>query len=130
VRRVLLDAHALIWAVEEPSKLGSAAESAIRDPEVDRLVGAGTIWEIAIKVGKGRLPLSLPFLEWIEKAFDELAIELLPITPRHCAKQIVLPPHHGDPFDRILAAQALEEGIEVVSSDEILDAYGVVRIWK
>ncbi len=127
--RVLLDSHTLIWAADDPGKLSSAARTAIQDVANDRLVSAGTIWEIAIKVGKGRLPLALPYRQWMDKAIADLCLTLLPITLDHAERQSALPAHHGDPFDRLLVSQALVEGIPVVSEDAQLDAYGIRRIW-
>lgn len=127
--RVLLDSHTLIWAADDPGQLSPAALAAIRDPGNDRLLSAGTLWEIAIKVGKGRLPLSLPYRPWMEKAIADLGLTLLPITLDHAERQSLLAAHHGDPFDRLLASQALVEGIPIVSADAALDAYGVSRLW-
>ena len=94
------------------------------------VISTATIWEIAIKVGKGRLPLSLPFRPWIEKAIADLVLVILPITLDHADQQIALPFHHRDPFDRMLASQALVEGIPLIGGDAMFDAYGVQRIWN
>jgi len=127
--RVLLDSHTLIWAADDPAKLSDAARAVIQDPANDRLLSAATIWEIAIKVGKGRLTLSMPYRPWMDRAIADLCLTLLPITLDHAERQSNLPPHHGDPFDRLLAAQAQHEGIPVVSIDDALDPYGVNRLW-
>ena len=127
--RVLLDSHTLIWAADDPDKLSATALATIQDPANDRLLSAATIWEIAIKVGKGRLPLSLPYRPWMEKAIADLCLTLLPITLDYTERQSQLPSSHGDPFDRLLAAQSLVDGIPIVSMDPALDAYGVTRIW-
>ena len=87
------------------------------------------MWEIGIKFGKGKLPLSMPFRRWIDNAIAALGIRLLPITIDHVERQSTLPPYHNDPFDRLLAAQVLVEGIPLVSVDVAFDAYGVTRIW-
>jgi PIN domain nuclease of toxin-antitoxin system len=126
---VLLDSHALIWAVDDPSKLGPAAAATLRDPDHMLHLSMGSVWEIGIKVGKNRLPLSLPFRRWIDNAIATLDLHLLPITVDHVERQVGLPPHHDDPLDRLLAAQALVEGFPLVSGDAIFDAYGVNRIW-
>jgi PIN domain nuclease of toxin-antitoxin system len=119
--RLLLDSHTLIWSQDDTSQLSSAALAALSDPANDRLVSAATIWEIAIQVGKKR--------QWMETAIADLYLTLLPITLDHAHRQSVLPGHHGDPFDRLLIAQALVEGISIVGSDTQFDAYGVTRIW-
>ena len=126
---LILDAHALIWAVDEPSKLGSQASTALRDPANDLFVSAGTIWELAIKAGLGKLTLSLPFREWMKHAMTDLRTAVLPITIDYADVQSRLPRHHGDPFDRLLVAQAQVENMALVSSDSVLDQYGVTRLW-
>jgi len=127
--RLLLDSHTLIWSVEQPAKLGPRAVSALQDPGNDLLLGAGTIWEIAIKVGLKKLTLSLPFRAWIDKAIADLGLSILPITVEYADVQATLPNHHKDPFDRLLVAQAHVEGVPLVSSDAILDSYGITRLW-
>lgn len=127
--RVLLDSHTLIWAADDPAKLSDLARAVIEDPANDRLLSAATIWEISIKVGKGRLPLSLPYRAWMDRAIADLCLTLLPITLDHAERQSQLPDHHGDPFDRLLVAQSLFEAIPIISIDVALDPYGVVRIW-
>lgn len=66
--RLLLDSHTLIWAADDPGKLPALAKSLILDPSNERLISAATIWEMAIKVSLGKLPLSLPYRQWMEKA--------------------------------------------------------------
>lgn len=127
--RLILDTHAIFWSLEEPSRVGAAAMAAMADPANDRLLSAATVWELAIKVGQGKLTLSLPYRQWVEKAITELALTLLPVTVEYAERQSTLPPHHKDPFDRLLIAQALVEGIPVVSVDAAFDAYGVTRVW-
>lgn len=127
--KLLLDSHTLIWAVDAPSKLSPVALDRTRDPANDRFVSAATIWEIAIKVELGKLPLSLPYRTWMEKAFDDAAIELLPIKLDSLDRLVRLPRHHRDPFDRLIAVTALVEDISLVSIDEVFDVYGVRRIW-
>ena len=128
--RLLLDSHTLIWAADDPSKLSALAQGLIQDPAHDRLISAATIWEIAIKFGMGRLPLSLPYRPWMDQVVADLALDVLPITLDHADRQAGLPWHHRDPSDRLLAAQALVEDIPLVGADVIFDQYGVNRIWK
>ncbi len=127
--RHLIDSQSLIWYVDQDHLLSAAAHAAITDPANDLLLSAATIWEIAIKVGLGRLRLSLPYLQWMNKAIADLGLIVLPITLAYADAQAGLPSHHRDPFDRLLAAQALVEGIPLVSVDVIFDQYGVNRIW-
>jgi PIN domain nuclease of toxin-antitoxin system len=109
--------------------LSRPAHAAITDPVNDLLISAATVWEIAIKVGLGKLTLSRPYRAWIEQALIDLQAAVLPITVAYADAQAALPHHHGDPFDRMLIAQATVEGIAVVSADRQFDAYGVTRIW-
>src|ERR1019366_5363125 len=126
--RLLLDTHTLIWSVEEPAKVSVPAMTAMHDPGNVRLLSAATIWELAIKVSLGKIKLSMPYREWMEKAINDLVLEIMPITVEYAARQATLPAHHKDPFDRLIIAQALLDGIPVVSADAVFDQYGVTRI--
>lgn len=127
--RLLLDSHTLIWSADDPAKIPVSVMSLLSDPANGRLLSAATIWEIAIKVGKGRLPLSLPYRQWMDKAIADLCLTILPIQLDHAERQSRLPDHHRDPFDRLLAAQALVEEVPIISDDDSFDAYAVHRIW-
>jgi len=128
--RLLVDAHTVIWAVDDPAKLSSHAAKAIEDPANELLLSAGTICEIAIKVGLSKLSLSMPYRQWMNKAMLDRGLRLLPVTVEYADVQAGLPRHHGDPFDRLLAAQAQVENVSLVSADAIFDRYGVTRIWN
>ena len=127
--RLLIDTHTLFWSVEEPAKVSATAMVAIRPLTNDVLLSAATIWELAIKVGQGKIALSLPYRQWIERAIVDLKLMILPVTVEYADRQSTLPLHHKDPFDRLMIAQALVEGIPIVSVDAAFDAYGVTRIW-
>jgi PIN domain nuclease of toxin-antitoxin system len=127
--RVLLDSHALIWYVDSDHLLSRAAHAAITDPAHDLLISAATLWELAIKVGLGKLSLSGPYLQWMTRAVSDLGVSVLPITIEYSDVLSTLPYHHRDPFDRLLIAQSQVENIPLVSSDSIFDRYAVSRIW-
>jgi PIN domain nuclease of toxin-antitoxin system len=127
--KLLLDSHTQIWAADDPAKLTALAQALLQDPSHDRLVSAASLWEIAIKFCLGRLPLSLPYRQWMDKAIADLGLILLPITLDHAERQASLPWHHRDPFDRLLVAQAQVESMPIVSADAILDSYAISRIW-
>jgi PIN domain nuclease of toxin-antitoxin system len=127
--KLLLDTHTLIWAVDDPSKLGPQAVTALQDSANDLLLSAATIWEIAIKVGLGKLSLSMPYRQWMTQAITDLGMSVLPITVEYADVQGNLPKHHGDPFDRLLVAQAQVENMALVSADTGFDPYGVNRLW-
>ena len=127
--RALLDTQAFLWFILDDTRLSQAALAIIRDPANEILISPASYWEIAIKVGIGKLSLAQPFDPFIEQQIGRNHITILPIEPRHAAAVISLPPHHRDPFDRILVAQSLVEVIPLVSSDTRLDHYGIQRIW-
>jgi PIN domain nuclease of toxin-antitoxin system len=127
--RLLIDTHPLIWSLEEPAKVSAAAMAAMQDRSSDRLLSAATIWELAIKVGQGKIALSMTFRQGMETAITDLKLTILPVTVEYAERQSMPPPHRKDPFDRLMIAQALVDGIPVVSADVAFDPYGVTRIW-
>jgi PIN domain nuclease of toxin-antitoxin system len=127
--RHLLDAHTLIWALDDPSKLGSRARAVLEDPTNELTVSVGTIWELSLKAGLQKLSLSLPYRRWMERAMADLCLTVSPITLEVTERQMSLPFHHRDPFDRLLVAQCLVENIPIVSADSVFDEYGATRLW-
>ncbi len=127
--KLLLDSHALIWAVDHPSKLSRNAKTQLEDSANELFVSAATIWEIAIKAGLGKLTPSSGYQLWIEQAIRDLGASVLPITVEYAAAQAQLPHHHRDPFDRMLVAQSLVANISLVSAEALLDNYGISRLW-
>src|SRR6266404_3250826 len=115
--RILIDADVVYWAVDSPSKLSAQAIAAVQSPANELLLSVGTIWEMAIKVGLGKLTLSLPFLQWMTQAIADLDLTVLPVTVEYADMQSRLPRHHGDPFDRLLVAQAQTEQMPLISTD-------------
>ena len=99
------------------------------DPDLRLLLGVASGWELAIKESLGKLRLTVPLQDLLLAAPATAMVEWLPILPAHMVRVASLPRHHGDPFDRLIVAQALIEGIPIVSADPALDAYGVRRIW-
>jgi PIN domain nuclease of toxin-antitoxin system len=127
--RLLLDTQTLLWFYLDDSRLSGAAKTAILDPGRAKLVSPASYWEIAIKVNLGKYVLKESCADFIQHAIFDNGFNVLPVEPRHTAALIGLPPHHKDPFDRLLVAQAMVEGIAIVSGDAALDAYGVTRLW-
>lgn len=127
--RLLIDSHALIWYVDQHQQLSPASHAAISDPSNDLLLSAGSIWEIAIKIGLGKLVVTQPYSLWMSQALDDLGLTVLPITVKYADAQASLPRHHSDPFDRLIVAQALVEKVSIVSADARMDAYGITRLW-
>jgi len=99
------------------------------DPANDLLLSTATIWEIAIKVGLGKLTLAEPYEDFMSRMIAETDLGILQISVKHAAMLTTLQLHHRDPFDRLLIAQAMVEGVSVVSNDAAFDAYPVARLW-
>jgi PIN domain nuclease of toxin-antitoxin system len=129
LKRLLLDTHALLWYVLNDPQLSATARALIDDPSHDVLVSPASYWEIAIKVSIGKYTLTLPYEDFMRQAIDGNDFEILAIMPRYTAALVTMPFHHRDPFDRLLVAQALVEGIPIISIDAVFDPYGVTRLW-
>jgi PIN domain nuclease of toxin-antitoxin system len=121
----LLDTHVLIWWVEGSSKIGRRAKKALLHPEATVWVSAANIWEISIKAALGRLDPFDPPEDWTLTLVNELGVRSLPITFEHAAAVRHLPLHHGDPFDRMLIAQARCESLTLLTVDPLMEAYDV-----
>lgn len=126
--KVLVDTQALFWWYSEPAKLSKRASSTINDSENTVLISAATAWELSIKSALGKLH-ALQFVMDFSRYVEEEGFVELPIAIPHAIRAGLLPPHHKDPFDRLLVAQAQELSIPVLSSDRGLDEYDVIRIW-
>lgn len=126
---LLLDTHAFLWFAEGNQKLSPAARAAIESAEGQRFVSVASMWEIAIKVSLGKLTLQKPVGELLTQLMSDLALSHLPIEHGDVAAIAGLPFHHRDPFDRMLAVQAGECGLSIVSIDAIFESYGVPRVW-
>ena len=124
--RLLLDTHALIWALANPDRLSPQAAEAIRAETNDVFVSIVSPWEIAIKksLGKLRAPDDL------QVQLNEKGFELLQVSLRHTESLESLPRHHGDPFDRMLIAQARVEGLPIVTADPSFAGYDVTVVWE
>ncbi|HXP07109.1 MAG TPA: type II toxin-antitoxin system VapC family toxin [Acidobacteriaceae bacterium] len=128
--RVLLDTHTVLWATLSPSSLSRKASAIIADERNVILVSAASAWEIATKVRLGKLPgaemLEREFLEIMNRA----GYTLLPIDVESALRAGRLIGEHRDPFDRMIASQALANDIPILSTDSRLDAFGARRIWQ
>ena len=126
--KILLDTHTAIWWLDAPKRLGRAGYKLIADPSSEVLISPVTPWEMAIKMNSCKMPPHILVTDFL-KVIREQEFTLLQIHPLHAIRSGLLPFHHRDPFDRLLAAQALELGVPLVSFDAIFDRYGVERIW-
>jgi PIN domain nuclease of toxin-antitoxin system len=125
VTRLLVDTRALLWWLDDDPALSPAAREAIADPGNEPVVSTASVWEMAIKraLGKLNVPDDLP-----SKVLDA-GFEWLTISAEHAWEARALPPHHGDPFDRVIVAQALLERLSIVTRDRRFGAYGVGTVW-
>lgn len=127
--RLLLDTHALLWFVLADSQLSKTVHGLIADKSNERLISPACFWEVAIKGSTGKYSLTMPHEQFFISAINTIGLKILPIEPKHTAVVATLPFHHRDPFDRLLIAQALSEGVPIVSADKAIDVYGVARHW-
>ena len=127
--KLLLDTHALIWFLEDDPRLSTVARASVEHVGNERWVSMASGWEMAIKSRLGKLRLPLPFVRLFPAEIERLGFSILPIAARHLHSLETLALHHRDPFDRLLVAQALVDGLTVVGDDPAFDAYGVTRLW-
>lgn len=127
--KLLLDTHALLWFQTDDPKLSAVAKAAIEDPANERWLSPISLLEIALKNRLGKLPLPAPFGMMYPMSLLSRDIHLLPVEPQHIEPLTALPLHHKDPFDRLIAATALVEGLTLVSKDSLMEAYGLTRLW-
>ncbi|GLS21148.1 twitching motility protein PilT [Labrys miyagiensis] len=125
--KYLVDTHLLLWAASSPGRLSPEAAELLEDPENELIFSAASIWEVAIKSGLGRpdfhADVRLLRRGLLDNGYTELAV-----TSGHAVAIDALPPIHKDPFDRILIAQAMIEGIQLLTSDELVARYpGPIR---
>ena len=127
--RLLLDTHVFLWFVTGNAGLSDSARALIEDQGNERLLSIASLWEMAIKASMGRLTLALPFTEIVRQQVTGNAIDLLPIAAEHLDVLQTLPFHHRDPFDRLIIAQGIAEGIPILSRDSSFNSYAVTVQW-
>jgi PIN domain nuclease of toxin-antitoxin system len=129
--KLLLDTHTFLWLVVGSPNLSAVARVALADPTNELFLSVASVWELAIKTSspKPQLKLTDPLNVYIGKWTAIYQLELLPIQSPHALHVVGLPNHHRDPFDRILIAQALVEGMTLVSGDGTFAAYPVTILW-
>ena len=122
---LLMDARSLLWWLADDPRLGKRARAAIADPEATVAVSAATIWELSIKAALGRVDLGEPPEVALPREFSRRGIGTISVTMADALAVRALPWHHGDPFDRMLIAQAREHDLTLISSDAVLCRYDV-----
>jgi PIN domain nuclease of toxin-antitoxin system len=119
--RLLIDSHVVVWWLDNPAKLSPIARAALQDPSNEVFLSAASVWELGLKMAKGKLHMPPGFAEVLAQD----GFENLDISVAHASRSMELPPHHADPFDRILIAQALLEGMVLVTRDGYIPSYDV-----
>ena len=127
--RLLLDTHAFLWWIRDAAELSNKARKHISNPGNECLLSLASVWEIAIKASLGKLRIDRSLDQFIPEQLSANGFKPLEIGFRHIVLVNTMPFHHKDPFDRLLAAQAKEEGLPIVSADPIFAKYGVKQIW-
>jgi PIN domain nuclease of toxin-antitoxin system len=126
--RVLLDTHVWLWIQVEPERIQPSVLAVLEDPATHVFLSTVSVWEIVVKHGVGRLTLPEPPAEYVPERLGTSGVELLPVNLAHALGVASLPHHHGDPFDRMLVAQATTEGLALVTADRLLEPYDVELI--
>lgn len=127
--RYLLDTAALLWALDDWQRLNKRAQDVLQDRAQELFLSPVVSWEMVIKAGRGKLRLSKPARELVQRAISDFGALSLPITHEHSLALAGLPDLHSDPFDRMLIAQAQTENLTVITADEMIGKYPVDTFW-
>jgi len=127
--RYLLDTCTFLWLAQQPDMLSARASELLDNAVADLHVSDISIWEITLKHSAGKLPLPEVPKKWIPRKFVYHKLRSLPVTREAIFRSGELPRMHADPFDRLLAAQAIESGLTILSPDTPLSLLGASRIW-
>ena len=126
---LLLDTCTFIWLCSDPEKLSEPATKALDEPANDRALSMASVWEIALKYQSGKLPLPQRPDIWVEEQLRLQDVDVLPLQRAVLYQAAALPPVHKDPFDRVIAADALERILRVVTPDKPFEIYGCKVVW-
>lgn len=127
--RLLLDTHAFLWFAAADARLSGPARLAICDPTNEVFFSPASYWEMCLKIGRGKLVLQDGWMNWLPQMMAQQQLQWLAIAPSHCEATLRLDPLHGDPFDRMLVAQAQVEKLVIVTADATIANYGVPILW-
>jgi PIN domain nuclease of toxin-antitoxin system len=127
--RLMLDTHAFLWWNLDDDRLSGEARDAIGDGRNDVVISVASIWEVAIKAGKGKIDLPMAVDAYIADRLRRNRWSTLAIDVRHAVRAASLPMIHADPFDRVLIAQAQVESLPIVTTDAAITRYDVETIW-
>ena len=126
--KLLIDTQCWLWMNASPEKLSRQTRALLLAPSTERILSAASIWEIGIKYHLGKLPLPVAPADYVPARLALTKTTSMSISATHALRASSLPALHRDPFDRMIIAQALVEGVPVLSSDGQLDAYGIRRL--
>jgi PIN domain nuclease of toxin-antitoxin system len=127
--RVLIDTHVFIWWTSDVKKLSKTVSDLLQSPDIEIVLSIVSIWEMQIKSSLGKLEFRIELPQLVQEQIDRNRIEILPLALSHIYALTNLPNHHRDPFDRILIAQSMETGLQLVSIDRKFDDYINNRLW-
>lgn len=127
--RALLDTHVFLWAIAADERLSERAREVIEDGANEIMFSAASAYEIAWKAARGRLQLPESPETFVLDRLDRLGFEPLPVSVRHAVRAAALPHHHADPWDRLLVAQAGDEGIPLITADAMIARYDLDVLW-
>ena len=128
--KVLLDTHVFFWALVAPDRLSNAAQSAIEDPASELIVSAVSAWELATKHRVGKLEAAGPIVLTYERQVADLGAQQLSVSTSHALLAGTLDWDHREPFDRLLAAQSMAEGMPLITKDSAFATLpGIQTIW-
>lgn len=128
--KYLLDTHVFIWLTSEPEKLSPAVREIIEQGSSELLLSAASGWEVALLWKLGRIELQDPPASFVPAAMQAVGITPLPIGFDIAIAAATLPLIHRDPFDRLLVAEAMKNGLTILSKDQIIPRYGVATLWE
>jgi PIN domain nuclease of toxin-antitoxin system len=127
--KVLIDTHTFLWWNTEDPLLSVHAKEIIADGQNEIFLSAASVWEIVIKTANGRLILPESPAQYISSRMSLYRFRSLPVQISHAVHVYELPPHHNDPFDRMLIAQSRLESLPLVTMDEDIRRYDLETIW-
>lgn len=123
--KILLDTHVFIWIDTKPACVSAEVQSAMDDPDFEVLLSVVSLWEITVKQSIGKLKLNRALSDAVKHIQDASGLVILPVTQEHVWPLATLPMLHNDPFDRLLIAQAIAEGLTFASADRAISGYPV-----
>ena len=127
--KAMVDTHTFIWALLHDHRLSATAKRTLTSDTDELVFSLVSLWEIAIKIKTSKLNTIGSSVTYIRDEMNSYGMELLPIRYEHILQLEALPRHHGDPFDRLLAAQAISESLPILTGDQKFREYGVKTIW-